>query len=866
MASSHAEQVLDLARALYRRGAIPEALAIVREVFVSLADDDDFNQLLPEWFRSVSPPETDWRHTAAAPVLITAIDWLGPALDRAGGIRALTNICTVRPEMGAGLAEHALRSWQRPPRGYRFDFPIKLESPRLGWECSSPILAAVRRQGIVVPMELTSQIVMRAPMRDPIRLSSADLDLVNAYARDIHDSGFTQPAVRLALASAASSHTPVPMTRVIEVVRPDEQVQAAAELFESRGYPTEAIGVLIDALESHADAASALEELWNQVQRIGRRGTRAKPPQPREDAAAPPPAPAAAAPPPPAPAAAEPPGPTRRTSSTPPDKSFFFLLKGDHAYRNQVVRGTSVNLHFLYDVPSPDALAKLAGSTLDRLKAAAKKGRPLEIGVFVKPVGFTFADDEMDYKIAKIEDDELTNDVCFELNTPADVVLGSGITSVLTYNGAEVFQAFIPIAIVEAIDEADTGITELVISRSTFELNDSLPRALTAFITKDVYKNECRVSVRVGAALPKQPRMADLPALKVAVDNARTALTDVANLEVFRTLEPGRWGPKPGEEPEFIGAVAKMMSTGSKLHEFLAGSPGTSELVAEIDKLEPGSKISIFTDSAFVPWEIVFPGYFLSTERTVSPQALPKGYAPERLWGNRFEFETVLVYSDLAENVGNLLPSARRQPGTLDIQIGVGATVEKAIGAKPAAASSAPSLNAIDHHRAYCTNNPDVAHWLDGSDEVKRAFESPDYKVSMLYLMCHGSSDGQEERLDFGSYKPDPHWLNPESLYPDWPVVFINSCSIGAISPHVFNTFLRRFREKHAFGIIASSFPLPTRFATLFGCEFLEAYRNGSRLGEALFELRRRLLKDSNPLAFFYAMQCPLDIQRPAMP
>ena len=66
--------------------------------------------------------------------------------------------------------------------------------------------------------------------------------------------------------------------------------------------------------------------------------------------------------------------------------------------------------------------------------------------------------------------------------------------------------------------------------------------------------------------------------------------------------------------------------------------------------------------------------------------------------------------------------------------------------------------------------------------------------------------------------------------------------------------------------MIASSFPLPTRFATLFGCEFLEGYRGGARLGELLLNLRRRLLKDTNPLAFFYTLQCPLDVQRPDMP
>jgi hypothetical protein len=103
-------------------------------------------------------------------------------------------------------------------------------------------------------------------------------------------------------------------------------------------------------------------------------------------------------------------------------------------------------------------------------------------------------------------------------------------------------------------------------------------------------------------------------------------------------------------------------------------------------------------------------------------------------------------------------------------------------------------------------------------------------------------------------------------MYPGWPIVFINSCSIAGLSPHVFDSFLRRFREKNAFGIIASSFPLPTRFATLFGCEFLDGYSKGMRVGQLFLELRQRLLKNKNPLAFFYSLQCPLDVQRPEQP
>ena len=87
------------------------------------------------------------------------------------------------------------------------------------------------------------------------------------------------------------------------------------------------------------------------------------------------------------------------------------MLKGDQAYKDQVVRGQPADLYFLYDVPSLDALARLEGKTLGPIIQAAHEGESIEIGVFIKPVGFTFRGTGKDYQIARIEDDELKNRV-----------------------------------------------------------------------------------------------------------------------------------------------------------------------------------------------------------------------------------------------------------------------------------------------------------------------------------------------------------------------------------------------------------------------------------------------------------------------
>jgi hypothetical protein len=96
--------------------------------------------------------------------------------------------------------------------------------------------------------------------------------------------------------------------------------------------------------------------------------------------------------------------------------------------------------------------------------------------------------------------------------------------------------------------------------------------------------------------------------------------------------------------------------------------------------------------------------------------------------------------------------------------------------------------------------------------------------------------------------------------YPRGPLVFLNSCSSGGFSPLGFSTFLTRFRDKQALGLITTSFTIPAAFAAVFGQRLIERYVAGERLGRALLALRRDLLKVGVPLGLFYSLHCPGDI------
>jgi hypothetical protein len=62
---------------------------------------------------------------------------------------------------------------------------------------------------------------------------------------------------------------------------------------------------------------------------------------------------------------------------------------------------------------------------------------------------------------------------------------------------------------------------------------------------------------------------------------------------------------------------------------------------------------------------------------------------------------------------------------------------------------------------------------------------------------------------------------------------------------------------------VAPSFPVPTLFAAVFARTFIERYADRIPVGQILFDLRRDLLADNNPLGLWYSLQCPLDLKAP---
>jgi hypothetical protein len=68
--------------------------------------------------------------------------------------------------------------------------------------------------------------------------------------------------------------------------------------------------------------------------------------------------------------------------------------------------------------------------------------------------------------------------------------------------------------------------------------------------------------------------------------------------------------PEHGRAAAFADCFEHILTAGSILHAELAADENFAHVLAAVNALPPGSRISITTESAFLPWEILYPKDF----------------------------------------------------------------------------------------------------------------------------------------------------------------------------------------------------------------------------------------------------------------
>jgi hypothetical protein len=239
------------------------------------------------------------------------------------------------------------------------------------------------------------------------------------------------------------------------------------------------------------------------------------------------------------------------------------------------------------------------------------------------------------------------------------------------------------------------------------------------------------------------------------------------------------------------------------------------------------------------PWELLYPKHY-SNGRGV--------YDPKLFWGYRFQIESLLFPDSDDEK----LPEKRQQEGRLFVSLGVNKAIDE----------DWTEHRPVEFHKKYCAVRLKHCHeYLTEYERILDIFTKP-HAASLIYFYCHGT----EDELIFDEAQES---LTPDSVdlaggrYPGWPIIFLNACSAGDISPLSFFSFRTEFRRKGAAGLIAPSFPIPTLFAAVFAKHVLHQYAARRPIGEILLDVRGDLLAKENPLGLWYSLQCPLDIIAP---
>jgi hypothetical protein len=308
---------------------------------------------------------------------------------------------------------------------------------------------------------------------------------------------------------------------------------------------------------------------------------------------------------------------------------------------------------------------------------------------------------------------------------------------------------------------------------------------------------------------------------------------------------------------EFANCMERTISEGSSLYRDLSVR-GLKTILAKVNTLPDGSTLTINTDFAFFPWEILYPEEY----NLDWPPKLKKRrpFDAKKLWGYRFVIDYNMLPTD---EEGWEPPWIEHSDGAPFISLNVNPTIAKSFLDK--------EFHPIRFHQDFFQKRitDSCGELLQSGTTILDKLVGDDNSATIIYLYCHGSSSLPFDmhskellELDDGT-RLTPDALNFEEAYLRGPVVFLNSCLSGVQSPLSFSSFHTAFRKKRAIGIIGTAIKIPAAFAAAFARKVIEAYLDSMPLGGAMYRLRRELVDRGNPLALFYSLQCPSYVTAP---
>jgi len=525
------------------------------------------------------------------------------------------------------------------------------------------------------------------------------------------------------------------------------------------------------------------------------------------------------------------------------NESLYLALEGKGVHCDEAEWNAEFDLLFNYDSPPLDVLTTFKGKKFEVLKNSEATLR-----IMVDPVGFTLSDGVAARDVKFKDGKMLDGPPRFKLKAPAKSSgdhSKAGVTITFSINRNAIYDFFLPIKLVDQIGSEPCANPSLDLDLADVVAGASRPRDAQVFIYSDA--DAWKLAWDIKNDRQEVEKVTKLSAAKLS--NAykenffAESIAAVAQNAAWRSVDENLALPNEDEFRAFaIKSIEDVKKAGIKLHKILCQEPLLEKLLTRIDQLPDGSRITFKTDDVVFPWELIYTPNSASGKDSANPYY--------RFWGARFHIESLLVVRDGKEKI----PAPPRQPGPLRVSMGLNTSIDQEDPWKDdppgPVARQTQYLDACFRDRGnYFGQYDDIVNILTHADPA-----------SMIYFYCHGSASS----LVFDRTNPPITALEVGGPgYPGWPIIFINACDAGNISPLSFISFRTEFRKKGAAGVIAPSFPIPTLFAAYFGKAVLTEYDKRRPIGEIIFELRRQLLDQNNPLGLWYSIQCPLDVTAP---
>lgn len=177
-----------------------------------------------------------------------------------------------------------------------------------------------------------------------------------------------------------------------------------------------------------------------------------------------------------------------------------------------------------------------------------------------------------------------------------------------------------------------------------------------------------------------------------------------------------------------------------------------------------------------------------------------------------------------------------------------------------------------------------LQHWSDLRDQwrtmnvlprstrasVVAALADPATTDQVQYFYCHATSRGKDGNPDGATLEmglqdvltlADLNLDAPTTVQLEsHPLVFINACESGDLSPLFYAGFVPYFMSKGARGVIGTECRTPALFAVRFAEAFFDRFLDGRTVGDSVRAARLDLLEQHrNPLGLLYAVHCDAD-------